>query len=81
MQEKQSSLEEEEIVEEKMDDGTTRVYNKKTLWDQYGNYPIWMNRRNILKHKKGRAKSKKASATNKSKRLTRRDKKKIKSKK
>ncbi|KAJ8672878.1 hypothetical protein QAD02_004139 [Eretmocerus hayati] len=59
---------------EKMDDGTTRVYNKKTMLDQYGNYPVWMHRRKILKHKKGRSKSQKAT-TKKDKRLTRKDKK------
>ncbi|XP_011504486.1 PREDICTED: protein LLP homolog [Ceratosolen solmsi marchali] len=59
----------------KMDDGTARIYNKKTLLDQYGNYPVWMNRRKILKHKKGRAKTKK-STLKKDKRLTRKDKKK-----
>ncbi|OXU23193.1 protein LLP homolog [Nasonia vitripennis] len=65
----------ENVEEEKMDDGTARVYNKKTLRDQYGNYPVWMNRRKILKHKKGRAKSQKAT-TKKDKHLTRKDKKK-----
>ncbi|EFN60998.1 Uncharacterized protein C12orf31-like protein [Camponotus floridanus] len=54
-----------------------RVYNKKTLRDQYGNYPVWMNRRKVLKHKKGRAKMQKASKVT-SKRLTRRQKKAIK---
>lgn len=51
-----------------------RVYNKKTLRDQYGNYPVWMSHRKILKHKKGRAKTQKSS-TKTSKRLTRRQKK------
>jgi len=54
-----------------------RVYNKKTLRDQYGNYPVWMNRRKVLKHKEGRAKMQKASKVT-SKRLTRRQKKAIK---
>lgn len=54
-----------------------RVYNKKTLRDQYGNYPVWMNKRKVLKHKKGRAKMQKASKVT-SKRLTRRQKKAIK---
>lgn len=54
-----------------------RVYNKKTLRDQYGNYPVWMNRRKVLKHKKGRAKMQKANKVT-SKRLTRRQKKAIK---
>ena len=51
-----------------------RVYNKRTMLDQYGNYPVWMNLRKIAKHKKGRAKSKKANAKS-HKRITRRQKK------
>ncbi|XP_032690246.1 protein LLP homolog [Odontomachus brunneus] len=57
-----------------------RVYDKKTLRDQYGNYPVWMNHRKILKHKKGRAKTQKATKQT-SKRLTRRQKKASKDKK
>lgn len=57
-----------------------RVYNKKTLRDQYGNYPVWMSHRKMVKHKKGRAKTKKAS-TKPSERLTRRQKKATKEKK
>ena len=56
-----------------MEDDSVRVYNKNML-DQFGNYPIWMNRRKISKIKKGRAKSKKAD-TKPTKRLTRREKK------
>lgn len=63
--------------QEQMEVEDARVYNKKTLLDQYGNYPVWMNKRKILKHKKGRAKSEKASKIS-SKRLTRRQKKAIK---
>jgi hypothetical protein len=62
-----------------MDDGTTRIYNKRTLLDQHGNYPVWMNRRNMLKHKKGRAKTQKGTIR-KDKHLTRKDKKKQKAK-
>lgn len=51
-----------------------RVYDKKTLRDQYGNYPVWMSHRKILKHKKGRAKTKQPK-TKTGKRLTRRQKK------
>ena len=51
-----------------------RVYNKRTMLDQYGNYPVWMNLRKIAKHKKGRAKSKKANSKS-HKRITRRQKK------
>lgn len=51
-----------------------KVYNKKTLLDEDGNYPVWMNRRKIIKHKKGRAKAEKAKAKSQ-KRLTRRQKK------
>lgn len=61
---------------EKMDDGTARVYNKRTMMDQYGNYPVWMNRRKVVKHKKGRAKNKKATAK-KDKKITRRERKKL----
>lgn len=60
---------------EKMDvSKPDRVYNKRTMLDQYGNYPVWMNLRKIAKHKKGRAKSKKANAKS-HKRITRRQKK------
>ncbi|KAI4478350.1 hypothetical protein M0804_012004 [Polistes exclamans] len=62
---------------EEMEVDTGRVYDKKTLRDQYGNYPVWMNRRKILKHKKGRAKAAKGT-TKTSKRLTRRQKKALK---
>ena len=61
---------------EKMDEDGKRIFNAKTMRDQYGNYPIWMNKRKIIKNKKGRAKSKKATAT-KMKRLTRKEKKKL----
>ncbi|KYN21684.1 PREDICTED: protein LLP homolog [Trachymyrmex cornetzi] len=59
--------------EEQMEVEGARIYNKKTLRDQYGNYPVWMNHRKIVKHKKGRAKTKKTGKTGK--RLTRRQKK------
>ena len=61
--------------EEQMEIESTRIYNKKTLRDQYGNYPVWMNHRKIIKHKKGRARTKKTGKTGK--RLTRRQKKMI----
>ncbi|XP_035720008.1 protein LLP homolog isoform X3 [Vespa mandarinia] len=64
---------------EKMEVDSGRVYDKKTLKDQYGNYPIWMNRRKIMKHKKGRAKADKGT-TKTNKRLTRRQKKELKQK-
>lgn len=54
-------------------DGVKRVYNKKTLRDQFGNYPIWMNKRKIVKHKKGRGKQLKPT-TKSDKRLTRKQK-------
>ncbi|XP_071856141.1 protein LLP homolog [Bombus fervidus] len=58
--------------DEKMDvDTNKRIYNKKTMLDQYGNYPVWMNKRNIAKIKKSRAKNQKGSLKP-SKRLTRR---------
>lgn len=68
--------------EAQMEVENTRVYNKKTLRDQYGNYPVWMNHRKILKHKKGRAKTQKASTKMREtgKKLTRRQKKVMKQK-
>lgn len=63
-----------ETGEEQMEVADARVYNKKTLRDQYGNYPVWMNHRKIVKHKKGRAKTRKTSK-NMGKRLTRRQRK------
>ncbi|XP_043524902.1 protein LLP homolog isoform X2 [Frieseomelitta varia] len=56
-----------------------RLYNKRTMRDQYGNYPVWMNKRKIAKHKKGRAKSQKGNFKP-HKRLTRRQKKGMKQK-
>lgn len=50
-----------------------KVYNKRTMRDQHGNYPVWMNKRKIAKYKKGRAKSQKGNFTS-HKRLTRRQK-------
>ncbi|XP_061932006.1 protein LLP homolog [Apis cerana] len=61
-------------VEEMDTDNGGRIYNKKTMLDQYGNYPIWMSKRKIAKHKKGRAKSQKANSRS-HKRLTRKQKK------
>lgn len=60
--------------EDQMEVEGARVYSKKTLRDQYGNYPVWMSHRKIMKHKKGRAKMQKASKET-GKRLTRRQKK------
>jgi len=65
-----------ETGEEQMEVEGARIYNKKTLRDQYGNYPVWLNHRKIVKHKKGRAKTQKANKKT-SKRLTRRQKKAI----
>lgn len=60
---------------EEMDEDGKRVFSSKTMRDQHGNYPIWMNRRKILKNKKGRSRAKKVTA-NKTKRLSRKEKKK-----
>lgn len=60
-------------------DSSGRVYNKKTMRDQFGNYPVWMSRKKISKHKKGRAKSQKGT-TRSHKRLTRKQKKSVKQK-
>ncbi|XP_033322717.2 protein LLP homolog [Megalopta genalis] len=65
---------------DKMDvDKEVKVYNKKTMLDQHGNYPVWLNRRKIAKLKKGRAKAEKGGSKSK-KRLTRRQKKAMKQK-
>ncbi|XP_076748624.1 protein LLP homolog [Xylocopa sonorina] len=64
---------------EKMEVEGGRIYNKKTMLDQFGNYPVWMNKRKIAKHKKGRAKSQKSN-TKSNKRLTRKQKKAVKQK-
>lgn len=63
-----------ETGEVQMEVESARVYNKKTLRDQYGNYPVWMSHKKIMKHKKGRAKTQKAGKKT-GKRLTRRQKK------
>lgn len=63
-----------QMGEEQMEVEGARVYNKKTMRDQYGNYPVWMSQRRIVKFKKGRAKMQKASKKT-GKRLTRRQKK------
>lgn len=40
---------------EQMDDDTVRhKYSSKTMKDQYGSYPVWMNQRKINKKKKAR---------------------------
>ncbi|XP_057329590.1 protein LLP homolog [Microplitis mediator] len=64
---------------DQMDQDGKRVYNKKTMKDQFGQYPVWMSSRKIAKHKKGRGKN--LQSTSKSnKRLTRRQKKILKKK-
>lgn len=41
--------------EEKMDDDKiVHKYSSKTMKDQFGSYPVWMNQRKISKHKKAR---------------------------
>lgn len=51
--------------QEKMDDnGVKHNYNKKTLKDEHGTYPIWMNKRRITKKKQ---KAKKAKMVKKKK--------------
>lgn len=45
-----------EVVEEKKDEESmdldSKKYNKKTKLDEHGNYPVWMNSRQIKKQKK-----------------------------
>lgn len=78
---KERTLEKENEPEslEKMDDDSSKTSTRKTLIDEHGNYPVWMNRRKVAKIKKGRAKAKKATAKQ-TKRLTRREKQKLKRK-
>ncbi|CAL8108774.1 unnamed protein product [Orchesella dallaii] len=33
-------------------DKTERVFSRRTLKDQFGNYPVWMNKRKIMKQRK-----------------------------
>lgn len=40
-----------------------RVFNKRTMRDQHGNYPVWMSHRKILKHKHARTKGKNIPAS------------------
>lgn len=44
---------------ENMDDGTKSVYNKKTMLDQNGKYPVWLSNRKISKIKSRKDKAKK----------------------
>lgn len=50
-------------TEDKMDEAEPRIYDKKTLKDQYGQYPVWMNRKKVMKqaraHRLEKAKAKK----------------------
>ena len=39
-------------------DDTKSKYNRKTLKDEHGQYPIWMNQRAIKKQKRLRKKNK-----------------------
>lgn len=45
--EKEGEVEPEDEVEV-MDDGR-RVFNKKTMKDQHGNYPVWLSSRKLKK--------------------------------
>lgn len=47
-------------------DSNKRVFNRKTLRDQHGSYPIWLHPRKVQKNKGKRA-AKKAKKNNKSK--------------
>ncbi|XP_012255578.1 protein LLP homolog [Athalia rosae] len=48
---------------ESMEVEGARVYNKRTMRDQYGNYPVWMSHRKIMKHKHARTKGKNVPTT------------------
>lgn len=43
-----------------MDDGR-RIFNKKTLKDQHGNYPVWLGSRKLKKAVKRNQKTKHSS--------------------
>ncbi|GLV45887.1 hypothetical protein CBL_11684 [Carabus blaptoides fortunei] len=46
---------EKDIEAVQMDDDTVKhTYSAKTMKDQYGSYPVWMNQRKINKKKKAR---------------------------
>lgn len=42
---------EEEIVVKKDGESEARIYNTKTMRDQFGQYPIWMSQRKIKLNK------------------------------
>lgn len=46
--EKEGEVEPVEDEVEVMDDGR-RVFNKKTMKDQHGNYPVWLSSRKLKK--------------------------------
>lgn len=46
--EKEGEVETVEDEVEVMDDGR-RVFNKKTMKDQHGNYPVWLSSRKLKK--------------------------------
>jgi hypothetical protein len=49
-EEKEIGEENKEAEKEMMEiDEVKRKYNKKTMRDEQGNYPVWMNRREIRK--------------------------------
>lgn len=53
-----TSVEPTETVEVMDDDTVKRVYNPKTMRDQFGNYPVWMNKRRLIKRTKKEQKKK-----------------------
>nr|XP_022902134.1 protein LLP homolog [Onthophagus taurus] len=64
------TIKEKKNVEEKedemvMDTAGKRVFNSKTMKDQFGNYPVWMNQRKVQKHRKGEKKRSKRIGKNK----------------
>ncbi|XP_022902134.2 protein LLP homolog [Onthophagus taurus] len=64
------TIKEKKNVEEKedemvMDTAGKRVFNSKTMKDQFGNYPVWMNQRKVQKHRKGEKKRNKRIGKNK----------------
>lgn len=58
-EEKGIEEEEKEAVKEVMEiDEVKQKYNKRTLRNEHGNYPMWMNRREVKKRSIGNRKRK-----------------------
>lgn len=58
IKEQQSTSKNNESCDVAMEDGVKRKYNKKTLKDENGSYPIWLHPRKIKKVKRANKKNK-----------------------